>query len=109
MPLCFGADGSVRTKVSSTSASWAPDVQTFCPLTTKWSPSNTARVFSDARSEPAPGSLIPSDAVISARRIGIAQRCFCSGVPNDNTDAAMMPTPCGLKLWYIRRRDSSSM
>ena len=21
----------------------------------------------------------------------------------------MMPTPCGLKLWYIRRRDNSSM
>ena len=26
-----------------TSASWAPDVHTFCPLTTKWSPSRTAR------------------------------------------------------------------
>ena len=35
MPLCFGASGSVRTKVSSTSASWAPEVHTFCPLTTK--------------------------------------------------------------------------
>ena len=39
MPLCLGASGSVRTKVSSTSASWAPDVHTFCPLTTKSSPS----------------------------------------------------------------------
>ena len=51
-----------------------------------------------ARSEPAPGSLMPSDAVISARRIGTAHRCFCSSVPNDSSDAAMMPTPCGLKL-----------
>ena len=29
------------------SAIWAPDVQTFWPLTTKWSPSRTARVLSD--------------------------------------------------------------
>ena len=42
---------------------------------------------SDARSEPALGSLIPSDAVISARRIGTAQRCFCSSLPNDNSEA----------------------
>ena len=78
MPLCFGASGSVRTNVSSTSASCAPDVHTFCPLTTKLSPSRTARVRSDARSEPAPGSLIPSDAVISARRIGTAHLRCCS-------------------------------
>ena len=39
MPLCLGASGSVRTKASNTSASCAPDVHTFCPLTTKWSPS----------------------------------------------------------------------
>ena len=98
MPLCLGAFGSVRTNVSSTSASWAPDVHTFWPLTTKWSPSSTARVFSEARSEPAPGSLIPNDAVISARRIGTAHFRFCSGVPKVNNEAAMMPTPCGLKL-----------
>ena len=42
-------------------------------------------------------TLIPSDAVISARRIGIAQRRFCSSVPKDSRDAAMMPTPWGLK------------
>ncbi len=98
IPLCLGASGSVRTKVSNTSASWAPDVQTFCPLTTKWSPSRTAAVRSEARSDPAPGSLMPSDAVISARRIGTAHWCFCSGVPKDSSEAAMMPTPCGLKL-----------
>ena len=44
IPLCFGASGSVRTKVRMTSASCAPEVHTFCPLTTKWSPSRTARV-----------------------------------------------------------------
>ena len=64
----------------------------------KCSPSLTAFVRSDARSEPAPGSLIPTDAVISPRRIGTAHFCFCSSVPNDRIDAATMPTPCGLKL-----------
>ena len=107
-PLCFGASGSVRTKVKMMSASWAPDVHTFWPLTTNSSPSSTARVRSPARSLPAFGSLIPSAAVISARRIGTAQRCFCSGVPNIRIDGAMIPRPCGLKLWYTRRRISSS-
>ena len=37
------------------------------------------------------------DAVMSARRIGTAQHCFCSSVPKDSSDAAMMPTPWGLK------------
>lgn len=88
----------MRTKVSNTSASLAPDVHTFWPFTTKESPSRTARVRNDARSEPAPGSLMPSAAVISARKMGAAQRSFCSGVPNDNNEAAMMPRPWGLKL-----------
>jgi hypothetical protein len=98
MPLCLGAFGSVRTKVNKTSASWAPDVHTFCQLTTKSSPSNTARVRREARSDPAPGSLIPSDAVISARRIGTAHRRCCSGDPKEMSDAEMMPTPCGLNV-----------
>ncbi len=99
MPLCLGASGSVRTKVSSTSESCAPEVHTFCPLTTKWSPSRTARVRSPARSDPAPGSLIPSEAVMSPRSSGMAHFCFCSGVPKVSSDAPMMPRPCGLKLW----------
>ena len=74
MPLCLGASGSVRTNVSRKSASWAPEVHTFCPLTTKWSPSSTARVRSDARSEPALGSLMPSDAVFSPLSTGTAHR-----------------------------------
>ena len=98
MPLCFGASGSVRTKVRITSASWAPEVHTFWPLTTKRSPSRSARVRSPARSEPASGSLMPRAAVISARRIGRAQRCFCSSVPKPRIDGTMIDRPCGLKL-----------
>ena len=108
MPLCLGASGSVRTNASSTSASWAPEVQTFWPLTMKRSPSTTARVDSPARSLPAPGSLMPSAAVFSARMIGTAQVCFCSSVPKVMIDALTMPRPCGLKLWVTRRRPSSS-
>ena len=36
---------------------------------------------------------------MSPRRMGTAHFCFCSSVPNVSSDAAMMPTPCGLKAW----------
>jgi hypothetical protein len=81
-----------------TSASWAPEVHTFCPLMTKWSPSSVARVRRPARSEPASGSLMPSAAVTSARRMGTAHRRFCSSVPKARMDGVTMPRPCGLKL-----------
>ena len=56
MPLCFGASGSVRTRQNIMSAVLAPDVQIFWPLMTHSSPSSSALVESDARSEPEPGS-----------------------------------------------------
>ena len=57
MPLCFGASGSVRHASHTQSASWPPVVKIFWPFTTYSSPSRTARVRSDARSVPAPGSV----------------------------------------------------
>ena len=57
MPLCFSASALVRQMISPKSEYCAPDVQTFCPLTTHSSPSRTAVVDSDATSDPAPGSL----------------------------------------------------
>ena len=33
MPACLGASGSVRTVANPRSQCWAPEVQTFCPLT----------------------------------------------------------------------------
>ena len=56
MPRCFGASGSVRTRQNIQSAICALLVQIFWPFTTKSSPSRTARVWSEARSLPAPGS-----------------------------------------------------
>jgi hypothetical protein len=55
-PLCLGASGLVRAMRMPIPEWWAPDVHTFWPLTTNSSPSRTARVCSDATSEPAPGS-----------------------------------------------------
>ena len=57
MPSCFGASGSVRAMRMPNFENWASEVQIFWPVTTHSSPSRTARVVSDARSEPDPGSL----------------------------------------------------
>ena len=56
-PRCFGWSGSVRQMISPMSLYCAPDVHTFWPVITHSSPSRSARVWSPARSEPAPGSL----------------------------------------------------
>jgi hypothetical protein len=61
MPSCGLALGSVRTRQNSMSAIIAWEVQIFWPSTTQWSPSSTARVRSEARSEPALGSEKPCD------------------------------------------------
>ena len=108
MPWCFGTSGLVRTKHMHQSASCAPLVHTFWPLTTKWSPSRTARVERLARSLPAPGSLIPRHHAISARSVGSSQASCCAGVPVSRSDGAMIPRPWGLRLRGISRRFSSS-
>ena len=56
MPRCFGAAGSVRASVKSQLASCPRVVQIFCPSSTNSSPSLAARVVSELRSDPAPGS-----------------------------------------------------
>ena len=57
MPLCFGASGSVRARHTPHCALCAADVHTFCPVSFQPPSARTAFVRSDARSEPAPGSL----------------------------------------------------
>ena len=56
IPLCLGASGSVRTKQNIISENCALEVQIFCPFIIKSSPSSTALVWREARSEPDPGS-----------------------------------------------------
>ena len=77
-PLCRCASGSVRHSTYSQSAYMPNDIQVFWPSSTHSSPSRRARVRSDARSDPASGSLKPwpqnsRPAVIRGRN-----RRFCS-------------------------------
>ena len=108
MPLCLGTSGSVRTKARMKSASWAPEVHTFWPLTTKWSPSSWARVRRPARSEPASGSDMPSAAVMSPRSSGTAHFCFWASVPNPSSEGPMMVRPWGFWVTSMPRLVSSS-
>ena len=59
MPLCFGASGLVLTNINILSALCADEVQTFVPFITKSSPSSTALVCNDAKSDPDSGSEYP--------------------------------------------------
>ena len=70
MPRRLGTAGSVRASSNPWSARWAQVVHTFCPLTRQPSPSRSARVASEARSEPAPGSLNSWHHTSSLRTIG---------------------------------------
>ena len=70
MPLRLGASGSVRASSTPKSERWAHVVHTFWPVTTQSSPSRSARVASEARSEPAPGSLKSWHQTSSLRTIG---------------------------------------
>ena len=56
MPSCLRASGSVRAIRMPQLLTRPPEHHTFWPLTTKRSPSRSARVASDPRSLPAPGS-----------------------------------------------------
>ncbi len=69
-PRCLGASGFVRATSMHHLARWPSVVQTFWPVTTQSSPSRTALVFSDARSEPDSGSEKPWHQISSAERIG---------------------------------------
>ena len=79
MPRCFLAWGFVRTRQKIQSPCWPSVVQVFWPSTTQVSPSRTAVVRSDARSEPASGSENPCDHQMSSDAVRGRKRCFCSG------------------------------
>ena len=76
----------------------APDVHTFWPLTIHTSPSRTARVDSDARSDPAPGSLKSwhHDSSAGRQPVGTHWSC-CSSVPCSSTTGPpiIWPRPPG--------------
>jgi hypothetical protein len=83
IPRCFfSAVGSVRTRQKIQSAYWPSVVHVFWPLTTQSSPSRTAVVRREARSEPASGSEKPWHHQMSRLAVGGRKRSFCSGEPN---------------------------
>ena len=82
MPACFLTSGSVRTSVKIQSPYCPSVVQVFCPLTTHSSPSLTARVRSEARSEPASGSEKPWLHQMSRLAVGARKRSLSSSLPN---------------------------
>ena len=82
MPRCFLASGSVRTRQKIQSPYWPSVVQVFWPLTTNSSPSRTAVVRSEARSEPASGSEKPCDHQMSRLAVFARNRSLISWEPN---------------------------
>src|SRR5215203_6395322 len=62
-------------------ASWAYVVHTFCPVTFQTPFDFTARVLSEARSEPDSGSEKPWHQISSPERIGSRKRSFWSSLP----------------------------
>src|ERR1700755_184309 len=81
MPVCFLADGSVRQRQKNMSACWASVVQVFWPLMIHLSPLRSALVFSEARSEPEPGSEKPWHHQSSTLAIRGRYFFFCSSLP----------------------------
>jgi hypothetical protein len=57
MPVCGLPSVLVRTRQNIQSPYWPSVVQVFWPLTMYLSPTRSARVLTEARSEPEPGSL----------------------------------------------------
>ena len=66
-------------------------MKVFDPLRTYSSPSRTAVVFSDATSEPAPGSESPNEQRIGVSTSGVSHVRFCSSEPKAMTGPAPRP------------------
>ena len=104
----MGTSGLVRAS-SMHHFEWCANVvHTFWPVTTYSSPSSTARVFSDARSEPDSGSVKPWHQISSADRIGARKRSFCSSVPCAMTVGPPIVSPSTLAICGARARAISS-
>ena len=72
---------SVRASTKIQSAHGPKVVQTFWPVMRKSLPSGTARVRSEARSEPEPGSLKPWHQISEQSSTRGMKRRRCSSVP----------------------------
>ena len=96
MPRCASASGSVRASRMPHCATCARVVHTFWPLTTYSSPSRMARVASDERSLPAPGSLNSWHQISEPSSRPGNQRCCWASVPATSSVGPAQPIPIGL-------------
>ena len=80
MPACLGASGSVRTVANPRWQYWAPEVQTFWPLTSQPPSTRTPLVLTAAASDPASGSLKSWHQTNSPISVRSTQRSTWSGV-----------------------------
>ena len=90
------------------SAMWANEDHTFCPVTRKPSPSVTAFVWREARSEPASGSENPWHHTSSPDRMLARNRSFCSSVPWAMMVGPAIPIPMSPMCSGASDRASSS-
>ncbi len=81
MPRCLGASGFVRARQMPQSARSATEFHTFWPVSRQPPSTFTARVRSEARSEPAPGSENSWHHTRSPSSDGVTNRSRCSSVP----------------------------
>ncbi len=91
--MCFGLSGDVRVMISPMSEYWAPDVQTFWPVTIHSSPSRSALVWMPARSEPAIGSEKSWQPTRSPRYILRRYASRTSGIAWARIVGATIPSP----------------
>ncbi|MCY1231747.1 hypothetical protein D9M72_442070 [compost metagenome] len=82
--------GSVLQATSTMSQFRPLLMKVLLPLMTYSSPSRTALVRIDFRSEPVPGSVMAMAMMVSPRQILGSQRCFCSSVPKRTMYGAVM-------------------
>ena len=81
MPWCCGTSGSVRARQIPQSARSATEVHTFWPVSFQPPSTRSARVRSEARSEPEPGSEKSWHQTSSPRSDGSTNRSRCASLP----------------------------
>ena len=107
--MCLGALASVRARQIAQSAWRASDVHTFWPVISQPPSARSALVRSEARSDPASGSLKSWHQVISPRSVGPANLSAWAGVPWPRIAGIAQPPMTMSGLARPARSSSSSM
>ncbi len=109
MPWCCGTSGSVRARQIPQSARSATEVHTFWPVSRQPPSTRSARVRSEARSEPEPGSENSWHHTSSPRSDGVTNRSRCASVPCSRIVGSAQPaitmsgrvTPARASSWSM--------